>query len=208
MPEMTSGRITQVIAGATALAWLAVLLFGDAGVINHLAGFLPARATGLVPIDGGVPVWLTPLSATLLHAGLLHLGFNLVMFVYCGRAVETVIGGSAMLMLYLVGAYAAAAAHWLVDPASTVPMIGASGAISAVIGAYAVFFSRSQVRAIGPFSPFVVRVVWLAAGWVFVQSLIGLAAIGAQVAIAAHIGGFIAGLALARPLLLWRYRDA
>jgi membrane associated rhomboid family serine protease len=208
MPEMTSGRVTQVIAAATALAWLAVLLFGDAGVINHLAGFLPARAGGLVPIDGGVPVWLTPLSATLLHAGLLHLGFNLLMFVYCGRAVESVIGGGAMLVLYLVGAYAAAAAHWLVDPASTVPMIGASGAISAVIGAYAVFFSRSQVRAIGPFSPFVVRVVWLAAGWVFVQSLIGLAAIGAQVAIAAHIGGFIAGLALARPLLLWRYRDA
>jgi membrane associated rhomboid family serine protease len=53
-----------------------------------------------------------------------------------------------------------------------------------------------------------VRVVWLAAGWVFLQSLFGLAFSGGRIAIAAHVGGFAAGLALARPLLLWRYRRA
>ena len=89
-------------------------------------------------------------------------------------------------------------------------MIGASGAISAVVGAYAVFFSQQKVRAIGPFSPLVVRIAWLAAAWIFVQALIELATFGSptRIAIAAHIGGFVTGLILARPMLLWRYRRA
>lgn len=203
------GRVTLAITALTALAWLALVLIGAESSFPMTGGFIPARMTGIVDLPGAAPAWLTPLTATLGHAGLLHLGFNMLMFVYCGRFVEDVVGGGASAVIYVVGAYAAALAQWAVDPSSTVPMIGASGAVSATVGAYAVFFSRSQVKAIGPLSPFVVRVIWLAAGWVFVQSLIGLSNMGSgQVAIAAHIGGFIAGLILARPLLLWRYRNA
>lgn len=201
--------MTQAIAAGTAIMFFVLWIAGWLDIASLRAGFIPARASGLADIAGGVPAWLTPLSATLLHGGWLHLAFNLLMFVFCGRFVENVIGGPASAVLYVVGAYAAALAQFAVGPASTIPMIGASGAISATVGAYAVFFSRSKVKGIGPFSPFVVRVVWLAAGWVFLQSLIGLAAVaGGQVAIAAHIGGFISGLALARPLLMWRYRSA
>lgn len=209
MPELPEGKVTQGIAIATVVAFLVLWLGGWLDTASVLGGFIPARVSQLVQLPGAVPIWLTPLSATLIHAGVLHIGLNLVMFLFVGRFVESVIGGGPSLVLYLIGAYAAALGQYAAGPESAVPMVGASGAISATFGAYAVFFSRSRARAIGPISPFVVRVVWLAAGWIFVQTLIGLASVGGvQVAIAAHIGGFIAGLALARPLLLWRYRGA
>lgn len=209
MPPLPPGRFTQALAAITSLAFLLLWASGWLDVAAVQGGFIPARLSGMANAPGALPVWLTPLSATLIHGGLLHLGFNMLMLIFCGRYVENVIGALPSAILYVVGAYASALAQFAVDPASTVPMIGASGAISATVGAYAVFFSRSRARAVGPFSAGVVRVVWLAAGWTFVQALIGLATSGGmQIAIAAHIGGFIAGLILARPLLLWHYRKA
>lgn len=209
MFTVPEGKVTQAIAIGTAIIFFILWVSGWLDLAAVRAGFIPARVMAEGPLPGAVPVLLTPLSATLVHAGLAHLALNMMMFIFCGRFVESVIGGGPSIVLYIVGAYGAAFAQWAIDPSSTVPMVGASGAISATVGAYAVFFSRSQVKGIGPFSPFVVRVVWLAAGWIFLQSLIGLASFGGgQIAIAAHIGGFIAGLALARPLLLWRYRKA
>ena len=114
-------------------------------------------------------------------------------------------------MLYGVGAYAACLAQYLVDPASTNPMVGASGAISAIIATYSLLYSQQQVRKVGPLSANLVRVLWLAAGWIAIQLMIGVATSGGagglgQIAIAAHIGGFLGGLALTRPLLRWRFR--
>ena len=208
MFTMPEGKVTQGIAIGTAIVFFLLWLAGWLDAASLRGGFIPLRVTADVTLPGAVPALLTPLSATLIHAGLLHLALNMFMLVFCGRFVESVIGGGPSLILYVAGAYAAAFAQWAVGPMSPVPMVGASGAISATVGAYAVFFSRSQVKGIGPFSPFVVRVVWLAAGWVFLQSLFGLAFSGGRIAIAAHVGGFAAGLALARPLLLWRYRRA
>lgn len=205
LPE---GRVTQGLAAGTAIAFLFLWATGSLELASLQGGFIPARVAAGLVVPGALPVWATPFSATVIHAGVMHLVLNMIMLIICGRFVENVIGGAASLLLYIVGAYAAAAAQWAVDPASTLPMVGASGAISATVGAYAVFFSRAQVKRIGPFSPFVVRVVWLAAGWIFIQSLFGLAFAGGRIAIAAHVGGFIAGLLLARPLLLWRYRKA
>jgi membrane associated rhomboid family serine protease len=116
-----------------------------------------------------------------------------------------------LLVLYAAGAYAAAAAQWAVDPSNGIPMVGASGAISALMGTYALLYSRQDVRAWGPFSANVLRVLWLAAGWIALQALLGFATrIGegglGQIAIAAHVGGFVAGLLLTRPLLRWRFR--
>jgi membrane associated rhomboid family serine protease len=209
MTELPKGPITNAIAGAIAGAFFLLWVSGLLASASVLGGFIPARVTGSFGIPGALPVVLTPLSATLLHAGLLHLAFNLLMFVYVGRYVESVVGGGASVLLFVAGAYAAALLHWSIAPAETVPMVGASGAISATFGAYAVFFGRDRTKGIGPLSGYAVRIIWLASAWIFVQSLIGLAAFGGgQVAIFAHIGGFIIGLALARPLLLWRYRRA
>lgn len=208
--QVPPGRLTQWIVGVTAAVWALLALAGWSDQAAIMGGFIPARFVGLITLADGVPLWLTPLSATLLHANLLHLGFNMLMLFFCGRFVESAIGPAMLALLYVIGAFAAAFAQYLPDPTSIVPMIGASGAISAVVGAYAVLFSQQKVRAIGPFSPFVVRIAWLAAAWIVVQALMGLATFGTvtRVAIAAHIGGFLAGLVAARPMLLWRYRAA
>src|SRR3546814_8144855 len=92
-------------------------------------------------------------------------------------------------------------------PQSHVPMIGASGAISALLAVFALIFSRPQAPAIGPIPSHWVRALWLAAAWIGIQLLIGFAG-GAgfgAIAIWAHVGGFVAGLILARPLLRWRF---
>jgi membrane associated rhomboid family serine protease len=91
-----------------------------------------------------------------------------------------------------------------------VPMIGGSGAISAVLGAYAMLFGRNRVRITNPTLAVVVNALWLAAAWIGLQLLIGMtfSTFAARIAIAAHIGGFLLGLLLAKPLLIFRYRNA
>ncbi len=185
-----------------------LIVFGELPYGAVEGGFIPAR---LADGTGGfaLPAWLTPLTATLVHGGFAHLALNLVILVFCGKQVERVLGAGPVVVLYVVGGYAAAAAQWAVDPGSTVPMIGASGAISALVAAYARLFGERRARAIGPFSADVVHVAWLAAAWVGIQLLMGIAGLGGlAIAIWAHIGGFLAGLVLAHPLLRWRYRHA
>jgi membrane associated rhomboid family serine protease len=203
-----SARLTHLLAVITALAWLTAFLTGTQPWAAEQGGVIPARIFG----SGGfiVPAWLTPLTCTMVHGGFVHLAFNLVMLVFCGRQIEPVLGRWPFLVLYVVGAYAAAGAQTLVNPGSVVPMIGASGAISAVLAVYALLFSRNEVKRIGPVPAHWVRALWLAAGWIAIQWMMGLALSSEDTAIAtaAHVGGFLAGLALARPLLLWRYRGA
>ena len=202
-------RLTYVIAAVTTVAYFAGLLLTSGEFTTEQMGFIPLRfsaeAQGFV-----VPALLTPLTATLSHGDLIHLGFNMIMLVYCGRMVEAVLGMGPLAALYVIGAYLAAAAQYLVDPASPVPMIGASGAISAVVAVYALLFGRNDVKRWGPIPAHWVRAIWLAVAWTAIQWMIGLISRGDgyQIATAAHVGGFLAGLALARPLLAWRYRGA
>ena len=202
-------RLTYSIAALTVLAHFAGLLLTDGDFMVEQMGFIPLRfssdAQGFV-----VPALLTPLTATLSHGDFVHLGFNILMLVYCGRAVEAVLGTGPMAALYGIGAYVAAAGQFVAAPVSPVPMIGASGAISAVLAVYALLFGRNDVKRWGPIPAHWVRAIWLAVAWIAIQWMIGLVSGGSgyQIATAAHIGGFLAGLALARPLLAWRYRGA
>jgi len=202
------------ILAVTAIVSLGLLLFDMTGEAAIRAGFIPglARLHVAVPADAPfmLPVWLTPLSATLVHAGLVHLAFNLLVLALCGDQLERTLGWRATAALYLVGAYAAAAGYWFQEPTSAWPLIGANGAVSALLGAYALLFGRSRARSIGPIPARVVAIAWLAAAWIGIQLLIGLGdlAAGALVTVGASIGGFLAGLALAQPLLLWHYRGA
>ena len=205
--------MTNGIAAISFAVFLILYLTGHIDNAAVLGGFIPARVGDADLLAGlaAVPWWLTPLTCTLIHAGWLHVGFNMLMLVFCGRHVEHVLGKGPTLLLYAVGAYAACGAQWLIDPGSTGPMVGASGAISAVVATYALLYSQQQVRRIGPFSANIVRLAWLAGGWIALQLMIGFATAGGmgdlgQIAVAAHIGGFLAGLALTRPLLRWRFR--
>lgn len=174
--------------------------------------FLPARWSDptLVLPPTAVPAWATPISAAFLHADVAHLLFNMLMLAIAGVFVEQALGSRLTMLLYLLGAYAAAGTEWALTADPMVPVIGASGAISAVVGVYAMLYSRRQVRAVGPLPAWLVRLVWLGAAWVVIQLLFGVAARGliGPIAVWSHIGGFLAGAALARPLLLWRYRRA
>ncbi|MBU6252933.1 MAG: rhomboid family intramembrane serine protease [Alphaproteobacteria bacterium] len=210
MRSSASGHVTRSISLVTALAWAAQFFLIQLEPVAMMAGFVPARFAAEVPGLDLIPRFLTPLTATLVHGDLLHLSMNLITFWYCGRIVERVVGGKGLIILYLIGAYASAATHWLVNIGQDQPMIGASGAISAVLGAYAMMFSQSEARAFGPIPAEWVRALWLAAGWAGVQWMIGFAgaASGYSIAIAAHIGGFFAGLLLAKPLLRRRFARA
>lgn len=173
------------------------------------AGFIPARFGNelILPPGTMVPFILTPLSSALLHGGVLHIVFNVIVLLFIGRQLEAPLGAKAMAVLLLAGAYGGAFAQFLADPQSAVPMIGASGAISAIIAVYALIFSRSKASAIGPIPGHWVRALWLATAWIGLQLLIGFTGGGGfgAVAIWAHVGGFLAGLLLARPLLRWRF---
>jgi membrane associated rhomboid family serine protease len=209
MPRVTA---TGAVAAVTVLVSLIVTIAGVEGPAAYGVGFIPARVggAGLPPDMFQLPVWLTPLSTTLVHIGPLHLLSNLVMLVFAGRQVEQVIGARLTLLLYAVGAYASAFAQWLPDPDSIVPMAGASGAASALIGAYAILYGQSRARAIGPIPADLVHIAWLIAAWTIINYLIALLALNAGFSVAwlAHVGGFVAGVALARPLMRWRWRKA
>ena len=203
---------TTLIAGITSAISALLILAGATGLAAVSGGFVPASVTGVVLAPDGLPlmpVYITPLTATFVHAGWTHLLVNLVMLVFCGWQLEKALGPQLVLLLYLVGAYAAAAGEWALQPASLTPMIGASGAASALIGAYALLFAQPKSRPQSAWAR-ALNIAWLAAAWIGIQTLYGFASgLGGQmIAVGAHVGGFLAGLALARPLLLWRYRNA
>ena len=201
---------TNIIVAVTVAAWIVAVVLGQSLQADYALGFLPLRlSVPAVPFPAA-PVWLTPLTATLVHSNLVHLGFNMLILLWCGTQVERVLGPMGLIVLYVIGAYVAALAQWSVEPHATVPMIGASGAISAVMGAFALSFGRAR-----PFTSNLMvnrwlNVAWLLIAWTILQAMMGW--LGNQqgylLATPAHVGGFAAGLLLQRPLLLWKYRKA
>jgi membrane associated rhomboid family serine protease len=206
--DLRAAPVTLAIAILTAAAWLLAWLLGWEEGAVAVGGFVPAQAS-----EGGtgpVPALLTPLTATLVHSGFVHVFFNLIMLLFCGRSVEHVLGGRGVVILYLVGAYAAAAAEYAWNPGGSVPMVGASGAISALLGAYSLLFGRNKVKVAHHGLATFLNALWLGAAWIGLQILIGFTfeTSGLRIAIFAHIGGFIAGLVLMKPLLLLKWRGA
>jgi membrane associated rhomboid family serine protease len=201
---------TLIIAAATSLVSLLITLGGLEGQAAGVMGFIPARLSGMLELPGAVPAVLTPFTCTLVHGGVLHLFFNILMLLLCGVAVERVLGTANLLVIYLVSALVSALAQWSVDPAGLAPVVGASGAISGVIGAYALSFGRPKMVSANPRVNRFVHILWLAAAWTVLQVAVGWAAgaEGVLLATPAHVGGFVAGLLMQRPLLLWRYRRA
>ena len=201
---------TVIISIVTGIAWLLVAFLGRDNWAAMTLGFIPIRLSGLPTLYPAVPAWLTPLSSTFVHGGALHVALNLLMLLWCGSKVERILGPGPLVLLYVTGAFTAAIAQWLASPMSPTPMIGASGAISAVIGAFALSFGQQKRIVFSPSLNRSLNAMWLLAAWVVLQTMTGLLA-GTQgylLATPAHIGGFVAGLLLQRPLLLWRYRNA
>ncbi len=145
--------------------------------------------------------YVTFLTSMFLHGGFLHIGGNMLYLWIFGDNVEDLTGHMGYILFYLSTGVAASLAHIASNPASTVPAIGASGAISGVLGAYALRFPRARIRTVVFFRFWVqfVRVpAFIMIGFWFVyQLLLALVDTAGGVAYFAHIGGFIAGLLIA-----------
>ena len=166
-------------------------------------GLVPCRLTGACRTASDLPSPVFSIfSSMFLHGGLFHVGGNMLYLWIFGNNVEDTLGHGRFLLFYLAAGVAAAAAQTLVGPESRVPMIGASGAISGVLGAYMILFPQASVLTLIIFGFFwrMVRIPALIVlgFWMVVQILNGLGSFGAGGGVAwfAHIGGFFAGMGL------------
>jgi membrane associated rhomboid family serine protease len=176
---------------------------GEIAVYEY--GMIPARLFGaaqLQPELAAVPAWATVFTSMFMHGGWLHIGFNMLFLWIFGDNVEDSMGHGRYLAFYLVCGVAAALAQAVVTPGSTVPMVGASGAISGVLGAYLLLHPHATVRTIvflGVFATMMHLPALIVLGLWFLMQLASAAfsTSGAPgVAFWAHVGGFIAGMAL------------
>ncbi len=178
-------------------------------------GFIPARFTGAAgDFEGQIPLadllgaWPTFLTHALVHGDLIHLGLNAVWLLAFGAPVARRLGTIRFLVLFAVCTVAGALAHLVVDPNGILPVVGASGAISGLMGAAARFmFSQRRINMLGWPAPIVVpltpitdrRVLSFVAIWVLINLIFGATGLdatgeGQMIAWQAHLGGFFAGL--------------
>jgi len=147
------------------------------------------------------PTWITIFTSMFLHASWLHIGGNMLYLWIFGNNIEDALGKIRFIGFYFLSGLVAAAAQILMDPASHVPMLGASGAIAGVLGAYYILYPSAKVLSFVPpfiFFRFWVR-AWFVLGLWFMLQVINVSAgqqAGGGVAVFAHIGGFIGGVVM------------
>ena len=166
-------------------------------------GLVPCRLTGACQMAGDLPSPLfTVFSSMFLHGSFFHIAGNMLYLWIFGNNVEDTLGHVRYLLFYLASGVAAAAMQIVVDQQSPVPMIGASGAISGVLGAYLLLFPHAKVLTLVIFGFFwrllSIPALVVLGFWMVVQLVNGLGSLGAGGGVAwfAHIGGFIAGMGL------------
>jgi rhomboid family protein len=200
-----TGRVPYVTYALIGLCCAVFLwqLGQDDVVVSASYGMTPALLfhSGVLP-GASVPAWMTIFTSMFLHGGWLHLGGNMLFLWIFGNNIEDVLGPFRYLLLYLVSGVVAALCQALPDMASTVPMIGASGAIAGVLGAYLLLYPFAKVHVLIWIIIFV-RIIavpaWIMLGlWFGLQLLDGLLSDpnDAGVAFWAHVGGFVTGVTL------------
>jgi membrane associated rhomboid family serine protease len=202
-PVVTIGLI---VAASAVFLWQLTLQANEEIRYVYALGVIPATLLGgeqLPPDIYVVPSWLTVLTSMFLHGGWLHLIGNMLYLWIFGNNIEDALGHVGFTLFYVVCGAAAALTQSAFDPGSTVPMIGASGAIAGVLGAYAVLFPRAHVLVLVPLGFFTQMMrlpAMLVLGFWFVLQFIqgGLITPSGEGGVAywAHIGGFVAGVVL------------
>ena len=154
---------------------------------------------------GQPPTWLTILTSMFMHGGLLHIGGNMLFLWIFGNNIEDSMGRPRFVLFYLLGGLAAVLAQTVIDPNAAVPTIGASGAVAAVLGGYALLYPRARVVTlifiVVFFTIIELPALLVLGGWFLLQALNGASDLatpaggGGGVAYFAHIGGFLFGLA-------------
>jgi rhomboid family protein len=190
---------TYAIIGLNILVFLLEWLLGDP-FINRYA---------LVPNDiiQGHNL-ITLVTSMFLHEGLLHIGGNMLYLWVFGPNLEDVMGPFLFTIYYLICGFVASAAQIAIDPASTIPSLGASGAIAGVLGGFILEFPHDEIRTLAPigfgFITTRLSAIILLGFWFVLQLVSGVGEVASQaqgmggVAFFAHIGGFVAGIVLVK----------
>ncbi len=216
--------VTYALIAVNILVWLIEIGLGEKFIngystvpfeITHytdLVGMQTVQAGGQsFPIhlySGPTPIYLTLLFSMFMHASWLHIAGNMLYLWIFGDNIEDRIGHAKFLVFYLVCGLAASAAEILFQPNSVIPSLGASGAIAGVLGAYLILFPRRQIRVLVARQIVNMPAFMVLGLWIVLQVVSQVGVAGAQtggVAYMAHIGGFVAGVAL---ILLIRGRTA
>ncbi len=207
--------VTYALIAVNVLVWLIELSVGERFVNGYstvpfeitnntdLVGMQSVQAGGQSsPIrlyPGPTPIHLTLLSAMFMHASWMHIIGNMLYLWIFGDNIEDRIGSAKFLLFYLICGLAASAAHITVGTDSVIPSLGASGAIAGVLGAYLVLFPRRQVQVLVARQIVHMPAFAVLGLWILLQVFSQISVVGAEgggVAYMAHIGGFVAGVAL------------
>lgn len=222
-PRGTVPVVNFALLGLNALVFLYEIAVGGFGFLfggSSLGiyvfflkfGFIPAELSSgqefrtlgaAISIASPIPTWATMLTSMFIHGGLMHFIGNMLFLWVFGDNIEDTFGHVRYLIFYVVSGILATLAHFAIDPSSQTPLVGASGAISGVMGAYLLIYPNNRIRTLIIYILITVielRAMWLLLIWIALQTIQGLLSIGVsdQVSTAffAHIGGFVVGVAV------------
>ena len=218
-PQFLNPYATWAMVALNVAAWGLVQGFGTQPALASsicTLGLLPGELLGHLAAGVGIPIsaaarcvvadsgnWATVFTHMFLHGGWMHLLGNMWFLWMFGNNVEDAMGHGRFVVFYLLCGLAAAGLQVAADPAAAIPMVGASGAIGGVMGAYVMLYPRVNVHMLFWFgffvTTFVIPAYWMLGYWFVVQMIGGFSSLGAQgggVAFWAHVGGFAAGAAL------------
>jgi membrane associated rhomboid family serine protease len=217
IPARRPPIVTVALILINCFAYLYLLSLGDAYDLALIKwGTIPYEVTHMQELtpELSFPIILTLFTAMFLHGGLFHLGGNMLYLWIFGDNVEDQLGHVKFLVFYILCGLGASLLYVLTTPDSQVPMIGASGAIAGVLGAYVIRFPRARILTL-IFFGFFIRIVAIPAFfvlgfWFVLQLLFALPSIGSTsggVAFFAHVGGFLAGIVLFKLFTIFSRRD-
>ena len=226
-PHFLTPWATWLIVGLNVLSWIMVQGLGAEPALSRsvcMLGLVPGELLQSVPAGTSFPIadnlvctvtdhpaWISVISHMFLHGSWMHIIGNMWFLWIFGNNVEDSMGHLRFILFYLLSGFAAAGLQTAADPSSVIPMVGASGAIGGVMGAYILLYPRVTVHMLFIFgfyiTTFGIPAFWMLGYWFVVQLFGGLNSIGAAgggVAFWAHIGGFLAGVIL---ILFFRKRE-
>ena len=206
-PYLTWGAILVCVSAHVAVAGLP---FHDRAGVLQAFGFMPSALFGnsfQPALPFGLPGWLTLVTYAFVHGSNAHLIGNMVVLFVFGSAVEDRLGHRLFAVTYGAAAVVGALAEWLAGLQASQVIVGASGAISAVLGAYIVFFPRAKIGLLLPIFVSVAVRAWAVIGGWFLFDLVMLFVGEGNVAWRAHVAGFGVGVALALAFRLVHSRN-
>jgi membrane associated rhomboid family serine protease len=215
-PHFLTPYATWGLIGLNVLAWALVQGLGTEPALSRSmcnlalipgevlqtasAGTRVPLGPGITCVLGDTSTWYTAVTSMFLHGGWFHLIGNMWFLYIFGNNVEDSMGHTRFVIFYLLCGLAAAALQTVFDPDSTIPMVGASGAIGGVMGAYILLYPKVRVHMLIVFGFYITTIavpaMFMLGYWFLIQLISGFSTIGSQgggVAFWAHVGGFVAG---------------